>query len=47
LPGCVVLLGVVWFAVPRPSCSERGPVDLGIELKLRDVRMVLDPSKGS
>jgi hypothetical protein len=34
LPGCVLLLGVDWFAVPRPSCSERGPVDLGIELRM-------------
>jgi len=24
------MLGVDWFAVPRPSCSWRGPVDLGI-----------------
>jgi hypothetical protein len=30
LPGCVALFGVDWFAVPRPSCSLRGPVDLGI-----------------
>jgi hypothetical protein len=26
----VMLFGVDWLAVPRPSCSWRGPVDLGI-----------------
>lgn len=28
----VVVFGVDWVAVPRPSCSRRGPVDLGIWL---------------
>lgn len=27
-------LGVDWFSVPMPSCSIRGPVDLGIFLDL-------------
>lgn len=30
LPDGFDMFGVDWEAVPRPSCSWRGPVDLGI-----------------
>jgi hypothetical protein len=30
VPGFSKFFGVVWLAVPMPSCSWRGPVDLGI-----------------
>jgi hypothetical protein len=46
----VLLLGVDWFAVPSPSCSWRGPVDLGIEFvgeKFDDVRICSGSCEGT